>query len=136
MRAILYSDLTAVHIPKLQAMLDASDEPYADGAKVSNRVLAGAKRMITVQAIGGTGASDTIDREYHVVNVYANDEADAADLTALTRAFITARGHGTVCDGNPVVFTGINVHPAPVETVDETYRWRMIVELRRRGIQL
>lgn len=136
MRAILYPDLTAVHIVKLQAMLAASGAPYADGVKVSNRVLPGASRMVTVQTIGGTGASDTIDREYHVVNIYADDEGDASDLAALTRAYITARGTGTVCDGDPVVFTGINVHPAPVETVDETYRWRMVVELRRRGVQL
>lgn len=136
MRAILYPDLTAVHITKLQAMLDASSAPYADGAKVSNRVIPGAGRMVTVQAIGGTGAADTIDREYHVVNVYADEEGDAADLATLTRAYITARGSGAVCDGNPIVFTGINVHPAPVETVDEVFRWRMVVELRRRGVQL
>lgn len=136
MRAILYPDLVAVHVVKLQAMLDASDASYASGATVSNRVIAGADRMVTVQVVGGTGAADTIDREYHVVNVYARNEGDAADLTALVRAFITARGTGTICDGNPVVFTAVNVHPSPVETVDETFRWRMIVELRRRGVQL
>lgn len=137
MSGILYDDLVAVHITKLQALINDRTEPYTEGTVVSNSAPTSERRMVSLTVAGGLGQRETIDTEYHAVNVYADNEADAADLTAMVRALITSRGISSLCDGHPIVFTAVNVHPVPVvPTADGYWRWRMVVELRRRGTQI
>lgn len=136
MSAILYTDIIAVSATKLQAILDARGELYIEGAVVSNKVIKGVARMITIEFAGGPGETDTLDTTFQAVNVYAPDEGDCVDIARLVRALYTGRGAGTMCDGNPITFTDTNAGPTPIENGTDQHQMRMLFEVQHRGTNL
>lgn len=133
---IIYPDLVTVAIPKLQALLDPRDETYAQDVRVSNEVVAGVNRMVTLEHGGGGGVFDTIDGSFLRSNVYAADEGECSDLAALVRALMTARGASGMVDGDPIVFCDLNAGPNPVVNKTGKPQMYMLFQIRRRGAEL
>jgi hypothetical protein len=136
MTGILYTDLQAILIPRLQALVDADAAAYMAGIKVANAAVTGYDRFVTVVDAGGAGARNTVDSEYLALNVHAKGEGDCRDISARIRWIITATGSGHLVDGNPIVYCGIITRPAAVETATDFHRMRMVAEFRRRGTQM
>lgn len=136
MTALIFDDIVAVSVAKLQTLLDGRGESYTDGAEVSNRVIAGMPRMVTLEFAGGPGDLNTLDTTYLAANVYSPDEGDAIDLARMVRALITGRGSGTLCDGNPITYTALNVGPTPIENGTDQHQFRMLFQVQHRGVNL
>lgn len=136
MTALLFSDIVAAAVTKLQTLLDGRDEPYTTDAVVSNRVIAGVSRMVTVEYAGGSGEQDTLDTTFLAVNVYSPNEGDAIDLASMVRALVTGRGAGTLCDGNPITYTATNVGPTPIVNGTAQHQFRMLFEVQHRGTSI
>ncbi|ODA90223.1 hypothetical protein ATY41_10705 [Leifsonia xyli subsp. xyli] len=115
---VLFSDLPAVTIPKLQALLDTRPEPYADGAAVSNKVIPGKRRMVTLNLGAGTGTFNTLNDTTLRINVRADGEGDAANLALLVRAIFEAASPLGLRDGNPI--TACRITAGPVEVPNDT----------------
>lgn len=132
---VLFADLPAVTIPKLQALLNARPEPYADGVAVSNKVIPGKNRMVTINLGAGTGTFNTLDDTTLRINVRADDEGDASDLALLVRAIFEAAAPLGLRDGDPI--TACRVSAGPVEVPNDTdfFQWYMVANVTRRGTQ-
>ncbi|HEY4267524.1 MAG TPA: hypothetical protein VGM94_04960 [Galbitalea sp.] len=136
MTGVLYGDIVATSISKLQGLLDARQEAYAADVKVSNKVIAGVARMVTIEYAGGPGDTDTLDDTFEAVNVYGTDEADCNDLTRMVRALYTGRGVGTMCDGLPITHTALNTGASPILNGTSSYQFRMVFQVQHRGVNL
>lgn len=136
MTGVLYSDIIATSISKLQGLLNARDEPYTSNVKVSNKVIAGVARMVTIEYAGGPGDTDTLDDTFEAVNVYGTDEGDCNDLTRMVRALYTGRGVGSMCDGVPITYSALNTGATPVTSPTDSFRFRMVFQVQHRGVNL
>jgi hypothetical protein len=136
MSGVIFSDIVAVVIAKLQGILDVRTEPASEGARVADEVVAGASPMVTVEYAGGPGDVDTIDTTYLAIIVRAVDLAMAVDLARLVRAIATGRGPGTLCDGQPITHTAVNSGPRVVDNDPRTPQVRQVIEVRHRGTNL
>lgn len=136
MTALLFSDIVAAAVTKLQSLLTSRPESYVADVTVSNKVIAGVARMVTVEYAGGAGEYNTIDTSFLAVNVYSPDEGDAIDLARMVRALVTGRGTGTLCDGDPITYTATNVGPTPIENGTTQHQFRMLFEVQARGVNL
>jgi hypothetical protein len=136
MSGVIFSDIVAEVISKLQTILDARTEPSSEGARVADAVVAGESPTVTVEFAGGPGDVDTIDITYLAINLRASDLATAVDLARLVRAVATGRGPGTLCDGDPITHTAVNSGPRLVDNDPRTPQVRMVIEVRHRGTNL
>lgn len=136
MTAIIYDDIVAVAVAKLQSLLDGRAESYTSGVVVSNRVVQSVARMVTVAYAGGPGELNTLDTTFLAANVYDSDEGDCIDLARLVRALITGRGAGTLCDGDPITYTDTNAGPTPIENGTDQFQVRLLFEVQHRGADL
>jgi|GEM_PF-5909720 len=132
---VIFTDLPAVTIPKLQALLDARPEPFTDGVVVSNKVIEGKPRMVTVNLGAGTGTFDTLDDTTLRINVRALDESDAADLALMVRAIFEAPAPLGLRDGDPITACRISAGPVEVPNDTDFFQWYMVANVTRRGIQ-
>lgn len=133
MTGVIFDSLTVVLAPKLQALLGARSEPYADDVSVSNKVIPGRRRMVTLTNGPGLGTFDTLDDTTLRVNVYADNESDAEDLAILVRALFEAPAPTGIRDGLPVTATSVNAGPVEVPGDTKPFHWYMVINIRRRG---
>ncbi|UAJ78314.1 hypothetical protein IT072_02380 [Leifsonia sp. ZF2019] len=132
---VIFTDLPAVTISKLQSLLDSRAEPFTEGVSVSNKAIEGETRMVTVNLGTGTGTFNTLDDATLRINVRALDEGDAADLALMVRAIFEAPAPLGIRDGDPI--TACRVSAGPVEVPNDTkfFQWYMVANVTRRGIQ-
>lgn len=95
--AILFPDADLWGVGMIRIKLATRTEPYKSGAVVSNAVPpTRPARLVTIRRDGGSVAG-VFDRPRFGVNVWAENEKDAADLARLVSAlFLQAPGDG-VC---------------------------------------
>ncbi|MCW4458185.1 hypothetical protein [Microbacterium sp. MPKO10] len=129
---VIFSSLTGAVIPKLDAMLKARPESYASGVTVADAVVAKKKRIVTVVQGPGSGSYNTLDDSMLRVNVRADDEYDAEDLTLLVRALF----EGPLVDGDPITYSTVNAGPVPVPNDTDLFQWYFVVDVGRRGREL
>lgn len=132
--SVLFDDLPARVIPKLQALLDARPEPYAE-ASVSNKVIPGESRMVTVNLGPGAGTFNTLDDTLLRINIRADNEGDAVDLAFLVRAIFEAHSPLGIVDGDPITSTSVNAGPVEVPNDTDQFQWYLVVNVTRRGTQ-
>jgi len=135
--AVVFPDVEAHLIGRVQAALDGRREPFTDGVRVSNRWPETADgpvldpgRLVVVRDDGGPATSDVRATARIGVNVWAESEAVVSDLANMVRAVIDA-----MPDGEPVVYARM---ARPYQVEDEAGRPRMYMtgELSVRGVSL
>ncbi|MDN4616410.1 hypothetical protein P5G50_18335 [Leifsonia sp. F6_8S_P_1B] len=131
--SVIYEALTAPVIAKVKTILSERPEPFTTGAAVSNQVIAGKRRMVTIVPGPGLGAFDTLDDTTLRVNVYADDEGDCEDLAALIRAVFEATAPLGIIDGKPITASRVTAGPVPVPNDTTQFQQYMVVNVTRRG---
>lgn len=132
---LYFSPLLPIVIPKVRAWLAARVD--GDAPKVSDRVIAGAPRLVRVMEGAGGAHVDTIDTPTLRVSVRVSDgltDAGGAldDLVALVRAYFD----GPAADGEPVTWSKVTSGPVPVEAPTGSIEKYLVVDLRRHGVEL
>lgn len=128
---IIFPDVELVVVEYLRTTLEARPEPFAE-ATVDIRVPATMpERLVQVRRDGGVRLDNIREAARVTVNIFAETEADAADLTRLCRALLWAAPNGS-----PVV--RVNDGSGPVAIPDESGRKRRFftVEVIVRGEEI
>lgn len=129
--ALIFPDIEHVLTARIRTALEARNEEYAAGVRVSNKVPSPRPaRLVTVRRDGGT-ATGLRDQPRVGINVWAESDADANDLTALVRAII--RG---LPNGNPITAVASLGGPASVPDESGAQRRYFTAELHTRGVPL
>lgn len=129
---VIFSDLEADTIPRLQAWLDARAEAATLGVEVSNATETEAFPAVTVVLGPGLGMVDTIDDTTLRLNVYHEDEAKASRLALLVRAFFDS----IAANGKPITRARVTAGPVAVPNKLRVHQWYMVVNVTRRGTPL
>lgn len=130
---VIFDPITAPVIGKLKAILDARHEDFASNVSVSNEVIPGQARMVTIVAGPGIGSLDTLDDATQRINVYADDEGDCEDLAALIRAIFEAPAPFGLIDGDPITSCRVSAGPVPVPNDTTQFQQYMVANITRRG---
>ncbi|QKS15687.1 hypothetical protein HUN59_05165 [Curtobacterium sp. Csp2] len=136
MYGVLYSDVLVPLIVRMGQLLAGRPEPYARNVEVSNRKSSASKRAVVFTTSPGGGTGDTVKTSYVTVDVFADDEGDAADLANLVLALAMSRGPGGMVDGDPLLDAQLNGGPNSDPAADGFYVQTAELELRHRGVNL
>jgi hypothetical protein len=131
---IVYPDVLAEGLDYLRDQFAIRDDAFADGLTLGSYIpdTRPALPFIWLRRVGGFKTGRATDRARLDCHVYHQDEAQAHDLTQLTRGLILAWPYidGTVAKGASE-FSGPG--PVPDDLWPEAARWYFTVEITLRG---
>lgn len=130
---VIFDPLTSQTLGKLKTILDARHEDFASNVSVSNEVIPGRARMVTIVPGPGLGSLDTLDDTTQRINVYADDEGDCEDLAVLIRAIYESPAPFGLVDGDPITRARVTAGPVPVPNDTTQFQQYMVANITRRG---
>lgn len=130
---IVYPDVLAAALTYLRAQFAIRDDLFAQDVTLRSYIPDDRETpLVWMRRVGGFTTGRATDRARCDVHVYHDDEAQAHDLTQLTRGLLLAWPYidGTVAKG-AFEFSG----PGPVEDPlwPDAFRWYFTVEFVLRG---
>jgi hypothetical protein len=131
---IIYPDVLQHALEYLRDQFAIRDDSYADGVTVKSYIPDTGRTLplIWMRRVGGFTTGRATDRARCDVHVYHEDEAQAHDLTQLTRGLLLAWPYidGTVAKG---AFEFSGPGPVPDDLWPDAARWYFTVEFVLRG---
>lgn len=132
---VIFPDVEKILVAGLKASLDSREEAFTDSVYVSTKK-PGPKttpyptKIITIRSDGGPQLDDVRKLERIGINVYANNYADASDLSRMVAALV--RG----LTGEYIKFVEIILSPVRVDEESQEEVRYMTLEVTTKGTTL